>query len=384
MKFKLILILGAFMFFTYISCKKVNVLPTDGKSEIEVLKESLKIPEMPYNYAAPGLPPFFSNHFVRIQDNTPAGNNVTDWGATLGRVLFYDTRLSKNYTISCASCHIQEFGFTDTSKFSKGFMGGLTKRHSMSLLNSCFYLSGRFFWDERAATLEEQVLMPIQDPVEMGMRLDSLDSRLRTTAYYPILFKYAFGSSEINSLNISKALAQFVRSMISYQSKYDIGRAMTIAKEDDFPNFSVQENIGKNIFMSNTKINCAGCHTTDVFIMDNPRNNGISISNDDEGVYVHTKDNRDIGKFKVPSLKNIAQRVNFMHDGSIRGLDGVLNHYNLMILPNPNLDIHLQDISGNPRTMNLSVDEIDALKAFLLTLTDTEITKDVKFSSPYY
>lgn len=353
------------------------------KTEMDILRESLKIPDMPYNYAAPGLPSFFNNHFVRIQDNTPAGNKVTDWGATLGRVLFYDTRLSQNYTISCASCHIQEFGFTDTAKFSKGFMGGSTKRHSMSLINATFYFSGRFFWDERAATLEDQVLIPVQDPVEMGMRLDSLENRLRNTPFYPILFKYAFGSPEINSTNISKALAQFVRSMISFQSRYDEGRAIANTKEEDFSNFTAEENLGKNIFMTNTNVNCAGCHTTDVFIMDNPRNNGISIANDDEGVYVHTQDNRDIGKFKVHSLKNVALRGNFMHDGSIRGIEGVLDHYNLFIKSNPNLDPHLKDINGNPKTMNLSDIEYKALKAFLETLTDYKITQDVKFSSPF-
>ncbi len=382
MKFKLIFILSLILIMFYISCSKDAII--SEKTETDVLKEKLNIPVIPYNYASPDLPFFFSNQFITIQNNTPANNRVTDWGATLGRVLFYDTRISKNNTISCASCHIQQFGFTDTARLSRGFTGGLTKRHSMSLINATFYYSGRFFWDERAATLEDQVLMPIQDPVEMGMRLDSLENRLRNTSFYPILFKYAFGSPVISSENISKALAQFVRSMISYQSRYDQGRELAKNKEEDFSSFTSEENLGKKIFMTNTKVNCSGCHTSDVFIMDNPRNNGITFANDDAGIFIHSQDNRDLGKFKAPSLKNVALRKNYMHDGNIRGLNNVLNHYNILIKPNPNLDPHLLDINGNPLTMNLSVSEIDALSAFLETLTDNKITQDIKFSSPFY
>ena len=217
----------------------------------ELLSKYLNIPATPYNYAHPALPAFFRDQFVTIQDNTPADNKITDWGATLGRVLFYDKRLSRNLSISCASCHNQQFGFTDTAQFSKGFDGGLTRRHSMALANATYYMNGRFFWDERAATLEEQVLTPVQDSVEMGMRLDSLAARLQATAFYPVLFKYAFGSATVTSENISKALAQFVRSMVSYQSKYDEGRKLVDDRETDFPNYTAEENLGKEIFMKN-------------------------------------------------------------------------------------------------------------------------------------
>jgi len=382
-KIKLTAIVAFLVLMSYMSCKKDP--PVSGeKTEMDILKEHLHIPEIPYNYASPDLPGFFKDQFITVQNNTPANNKVTDWGATLGRVLFYDTRLSMNHTIACASCHIQKFGFTDTSVLSKGFKGGLTKRHSMSLNNAVFYISGRFFWDERAATLEDQVLMPIQDTLEMGMTLDTLVNRLKQTPFYPILFKYAFGTADINSQTISKALAQFVRSMISYRSKYDIGRANANTKIEDFNNFTLEENLGKFIFMTHPKVNCSGCHTTDAFIMDNPRNNGLSVTNNDVGTFTHTNYNRDIGKFKSPSLKNIALRANFMHDGKIRGLQNVINHYDLAIQPNPNLDPHLIDTNtGQPITMNLSVTEINALLAFLQTLTDDALIKDVKFSSPF-
>ena len=253
----------------------------------------------------------------------------------------------------------------------------------MSLINAAFYLNGRFFWDERAATLEEQVLIPLQDPVEMGMRLDTLVKRLEGTAYYPILFKYAFPDQKINADNIAKAMAQFVRSMVSFQSRYDEGLISAGNRLTNFSNFTTEENLGKNIFMTNPKVNCFGCHNTDVFIVDNPRNNGLETVNTDSGIYVHTRNPNDLGKFKAPSLKNIALRERFMHDGSISGLTAVLNHYNLGINPNPNLDSHLKDINGNPAVMNLSNTEIDALRAFLETLTDKKIIVDEKFSSPF-
>jgi cytochrome c peroxidase len=366
----------------YLSCTKDPQIQTD---ESVILGEELELPDKPYNYSAPELPAFFKDQFVSIQDNTPSNNRVTDWGATLGRVLFYDKRLSVNHSISCSSCHLQEFGFTDTAILSKGFNGGLTKRHSMSLINAAFYVSGRFFWDERAATLEEQVLMPIQDPLEMGLSLDTLIARLEKTRFYPILFKKAFGEAEINQDKISKALAQFVRSMVSYRSKYDIGRTLSVDRFVAFPNFTAEENAGKDIFMGNKAVNCSGCHNTDVLILDNPRNNGISLNNDaDKGIFIHTQNNADLGKFKSPSLKNVALRKNFMHDGTLRGLDKVIAHYNGQIKPNPNLDPHLFDPqTGQPLAMGLSQTEVENLKAFLETLTDIPLTTDKRYSSPF-
>ncbi len=373
------LFLGILTMVCYFSCRKDTPLQT----EAEILRKYLKLPTSPYNYAALPLPTFFNNQFVKIQNNTPANNITTDWGATLGRVLFYDKRLSKNHTIACASCHQQQFGFSDTAQFSLGFLGGFTKRHSMSLINAAYYVNGRFFWDERASSLEEQVLMPVQDAVEMGMTLDSLVSRLQHTEFYPILFKYAFGSSIITLENVSKALAQFVRSMVSYQSKYDEGLAKASNRNVDFPNFNTEENQGKGIFMNNPKVNCSGCHNTDVFILDNARNNSLSGTNTDLGIFVHTKNPLDIGKFKTPSLKNVAERHRYMHNGSVVGLEAVINHYNVGIQANPTIDPHLKDGNGNPVQMNLTSSEINALKAFLVTLSDKKIMTDEKFSSPF-
>jgi cytochrome c peroxidase len=167
------------------SCNRKHKLITDD----DILESTLRLPVSPYNYANQLLPDFFSNQFIQIQNNANPLNPITDWGATLGRVLFYDSLLSRNYTISCATCHVQSVGFTDTAQFSTGFEGKQTKRHSMSLLNATYYQSGRFFWDERAATLEDQVLQPIEDSIEMGMSMAELIARINTTTYYPIFLR---------------------------------------------------------------------------------------------------------------------------------------------------------------------------------------------------
>lgn len=365
------------------SCKKDAQIGLK-QSDAGILAQKLNLPFVPFNYSSPTLPAFFQNQFIQFQINTPTTNPITDWGATLGRVLFYDKNLSINSTIACASCHQQNIGFTDTSRQSIGFDGRTTGRHSMSLVNAVFYSNGRFFWDERAQTLEDQVLQPIQDSIEMGLDLNTLVTRLKSTTYYPILFKYAFGDTNINSDRISKALAQFVRSIISYHSKYDQGLAVSANRIVDFPNFTIEENQGKTIFMSHPVINCFGCHNTDVFIGDNPRNNGIQLNNTDPGIFIHTQNTQDLGKFKVPSLKNVGLRKRFMHDGSMSSLDQVIEHYNSSILPNPNLDEELKNTSNQlPKQMNLNANDIKDLKAFLHTLTDYEFIIDEKFSSPF-
>jgi len=360
------------------------VLSCGKQITLHSYSDELNLPETPFNYAAQPLPAFFNDQFIKIQWNAPAQNPITDWGATLGRVLFYDTRLSLNQSTSCASCHKQEFGFADTARLSSGFQGGKTKRHSMSLTNAGYYVNGRYFWDERAATLEEQVLHPIVDPVEMGLSMEQLMIRLSASDYYADLFERAFGSAGISPERTAQALAQFVRSMISFRSRYDVGRAMVNDRKDPFPNFTYDENLGKTIFMEHKKVNCSSCHITDAFILDNPRNNGLHAENTDAGIFIHTQQAGDQGKFKSPSLKNVGLRKYFMHDASKQGLQSVIMHYNVGMQANPNLDSHLFDISTqSPAQMDLTLEEINALQAFLLTLTDKEFIHDEKFSSPF-
>ena len=328
-------------------------------------------------------------------DNTPADNPITDEGATLGRVLFYDKKLSANGTIACASCHKQEFAFADNMVLSDGFDGGKTRRHSMSIINARYYKPGKFFWDERAASLEEQVLMPFQDEVEMGLTLEELVQKVNDQAYYPVLFKNAFGDDEINSDRISKALAQFVRSVVSFNSKYDVGRAQVTAPNQPFPNFTQQENQGKQLFMAprNGIGPCVGCHVTEAFITSSfippggqtsTTNNGLdAASTDDLGVAESTNQNGDRGKFKVPSLRNVAMRAPFMHDGRFGNLDEVVTHYSEEIKDHPNLTPALRDGNGDPVRYNFTQTEKEALVAFLTALTDEALLSDERFSDPF-
>ena len=187
-------------------------------------------------------------------------------GATLGRVLFYDRSLSANGSVSCSSCHSQSTGFSDERRFSTGFEGKEVKRNSMSLVNLRFYKSGKFFWDERANSLEDQVLMPIEDPVEMGHSLAMLVKQLQKDAIYPPLFREAFGTPEVTVQRLARALAQFIRSMVSVRSRYDVGRSAVDSVHDPFPNFSEQENYGKQQFFGRAR--CSECHSDRV--MDGP------------------------------------------------------------------------------------------------------------------
>lgn len=192
-----------------------------SKTETEAAPENntaslLNLPAIPYNYNTAF--PSYAAQALQATDNTPANNPITNDGATLGRVLFYDVGLSQNNTISCASCHKPTEAFGDNAVKSLGFKGGLTGRHSMRLLNVRFYGSGKMFWDERAATLEQQVLMPIQDTTEMGMTLPALVTRLSNNNIYPSLFQKAFGSTEVNSDRIARALSQFIRSLVTYNA----------------------------------------------------------------------------------------------------------------------------------------------------------------------
>ncbi len=346
--------------------------------------EALKLPASPFNYAAPVLPPSYLVPPVVGQDNTPVGNPVTDLGATLGRALFHDKRLSTNGTVSCSSCHLRQAGFSDPRKFSVGFNGGLTGRNSMGLANARYYPRGRFFWDERAATLEDQVLMPIQDSVEMGMTLSTLLDRLATEPYYTNLFALTFGSTNVTTNRISRALAQFVRSMVSTQTKYDAGAA------SGFANFTAQENLGRQIFFGQVgNATCAACHGTDTFTAPRINNNGLEFPYVDRGVGAVTGLPQDDGAFKSPSLRNIALTAPYMHDGRFATLGEVVEFYDSGVVDNPNLPPPLrnppgQGAPGSVRRLNLSAQQKAALVAFLNTLTDTSLNTDQKFSDPFH
>ena len=326
------------------------------------------LPDTLATYTLTTLPAHFNDPPVRAADNQNNANPVSDAGATLGRVLFYDKRLSQNDSTSCASCHQQSTGFSDTAVLSQGFEEGVTGRHSMGLSNARYYAPDLFFWDERASTLEQQVLQPIQDEVEMGMSLVTLTGKLQATQFYPELFNSAFGTQEVTSERIAMALAQFVRAMVSYQSKYDQGVMI------NFANFTPQEQQGLNLYNS-ARTNCSRCHGTHLQIMSQARNNGLDAdTSSDQGA--------GAGRFKSPSLRNIAVRAPFMHDGRFDNLEQVVEFYNSGVQAHPQLD-RLLTRNGQPVRMRLNEEEKSALVAFLQTLTDTTFLTDEKFSDPF-
>jgi cytochrome c peroxidase len=357
--------------------------PAPGTTDKPAAKPStartLRLPETPYHYADVELPAHFKTRAARRFDNTPRDNPVTDHGATLGRVLFYDTRMSANNTVACGSCHHQERAFVDPNRFSKGFEGKLTDRNALSLVNLRYYSRGRFFWDERARTLEDQTLMPIQSKTEMGQDLGKLVEVIGQDAHFPELFRKAFGDSEVTSKRISRALAQFLRSMVSYQSKYDEGLSQVLSVRDDFDNFNASENRGKTLFLRS----CANCHLPGGqdahFILDRPLNNGLDADHKktDGGVGDVTLQGGDLGLFKSPSLRNVELTAPYMHDGRFDTLEAVIDHYSKDVKPHPNVDGRVR------RRLNLRDSEKVDLVAFLKTLTDRKFITDPKFSDPF-
>ncbi|HYE77146.1 MAG TPA: cytochrome c peroxidase [bacterium] len=367
--------------------------------ELLVLGTAPSLPATPFNYANQPLPPYYVDPAVpgsaASSDNTPPNNATTDLGATLGRVLFYDKRLSASNTVSCASCHQQASGFSDPAQFSTGHQGGLTGRHSMGLTNARFYDNGRFFWDERAATLEQQVLMPVQDAVEMGMTLDALVPKIANTSFYPGLFEDAFGDSAVTSDRIARALAQFVRSMVSYQSKED--QAIQAGPGGRQALFTPQELEGFQIFTQNDpgepSMNCAQCHRTAAQTLGAgpagpppaPPPGPFAVNN---GLDLDTSGDQGAGqgRFKSPSLRNIAVTAPYMHDGRFANLEAVVDFYAQGVQPHPNLSplLRVGDQPGNPpERFNLTPAQRDALVAYLNTLTDNAFLTDPKFSNPF-
>lgn len=336
------------------------------------------------NYAAPTLPAHYAGQIGGPQDN---GRNapITDAGALLGRVLFHDPQLSENGTVACASCHQQGTGFTDSRQFSVGLAGGTTPMHSMRLVNARFWAPGTAFWDRRAPTLEAQAILPIQDPVEMGFDaahggLDALVTRLQGLGYYRELFTLAFGDGTVSASRLQLALAQYVRSIVSAGSRWDIGYAQVFnpslpdrGVNTPIPSFTAQENRGRELFFTPPPqggAGCAGCHVAPTFALAaNSESNGLDAG--------------ETRLFKSPSLKDVSVGGPFMHDGRFATLAEVVEHYDSGVQGGPALDQRLRGPGGQPIRLNLSAADKAALVAFMATLTDPALAADDRFSDPF-
>ena len=337
------------------------------------------------NYAAPAWPVHYDAQ-VLGQDNNPADNPVTDRGATLGRVLFHDRKLSINNRLSCASCHQRREGFTDPARFSLGAdRTTRTTAHAMRLANARFFTQGQAFWDRRTPTLEAQAMVPILNGGELGFDaahggIDSLISKMQGLTYYPDLFTFVYGDPAITEDRIQRAIAQYVRSIVSLDSRFDreFAKVFNPALPDrginaPFPGFTAQENRGKQLYLLAPPSGgggCGSCHMVPTFALGgSSRSNGLDAG--------------ETRIFKAPSLKNVAITGPYMHDGRFSTLEQVVEHYVSGVEDGPALDVRLRAPGGAPQRLPFTAADKSALVSFLKTLTDPTVLSDPKFSDPF-
>jgi cytochrome c peroxidase len=311
-------------------------------------------------------------------------NPTTVEGINLGRYLFYDSILSQDFTISCASCHKQQFAFSDFShSFSKGVHGQFGNRNSMALFNKAWD-KGPFFWNGRAQTLEIQAGMPVVNPKEMNLDWNTAIGRLQASTFYQGLFAKAFGSNSINKDNATKAIAQFVKSIVSSNSKFD-----KFLANHDSTIFTAQELKGFILFFTDpymvggvrqkwTGLDCFHCHATPLMTPEAilySQNRGLMGNGLGDSVV------------KTPSLRNLSYTAPYMFDGSIPTIDSAIGHYNSVTFASPNLDRNMfvrRFTNGAlAASMGLDTDERAALKAFLLTLDDPVFITNPAYSNPF-
>ncbi len=392
MKNKITFLSLIFLGIVFTQCAKEGVeIESNYYSEEDyaLISEHLNLPNTSLDYTLN-----FPNYYGR------PGNQFDSDLATLGRVLFYDVNLSKDRSVSCASCHKQELAFADDVPFSKGIENRETSRNSLAL-GSVFnfreyYGPSRvpFFWDNRVETVEEQSEQTLANENEMGMEMHTVVARVKEFSYYGPLFKQAFGSAEVNSEKVLAAVSEFVNTIGSYNSLYDQalddlyaekGFSYTQYLEQDLAKLNAQENAGKNIYLSN----CASCHGN---INGLPgqvaANNGLDMDYLDKGIGDLNNDASQIGMFKVPTLRNIELTGPYMHDGRFATLEEVVEHYSNGIQDHPNLNNELKVYSYDtydyePVKMNFSNTDKENLLAFLRTFTDEGMLSKQIYADPF-
>ena len=314
----------------------------------------------------------------------PEDNPMTVEGVELGRKLFYEKKLSGDNTQACATCHAPSAGFADPEQFSTGIDGLQGDRNSMALINLGWNTS--FFWDGREKTLEEQIIQPVINPIEMHEEWKNVVSKLSADVNYKNMFFKAFNTSEIDSLNAAKAIAQFLRTLISGSSKYDVmykyenNFTLSASEQAIYQSVTPSEWAGYDLFKSLNGADCFHCHNGPLMQVQKFSNNGLDATFTDIGRGDVTGNTNDYGKFKVPTLRNIAYTAPYMHDGRFATLDEVIDHYSHGIQMSSTIDPLIEFASQGG--VQLDAQEKDLLKQFLLTLTDESFVNNPDFQEP--
>jgi len=322
------------------------------------------------------------SHFPAMQ--IPEDNPMTVEGVELGRKLFYEKKLSGDNTMSCASCHAPSLAFQDGESTSEGIDGQLGTRNSMALINLGWNTS--FFWDGRSATLEEQIIEPVLNPIEMHTTWQSVVGKLNADVNYKNLFFKAFNTNIIDSTLAAKSIAQFIRTLISGSSKFDVmykfENNFTLSSSETavFSTITPSEWAGYDLFKSLNGADCFHCHNGPLMQVQKFSNNGLDATFTDIGRGAVTGLSNDNGKFKVPTLRNIAFTAPYMHDGRFTTIEEVINHYSFGIQMSATID-PLIEFAGQGG-VQLDAQEKDLLKQFLLTLTDSSFIENPNFKEP--
>lgn len=327
--------------------------------------------------------PYVLNYGPLPEPELPADNPLTQQGVELGKMLFYEEILSLDGSQSCASCHRQSDGFSDTARFSIGVEMLEGKRQAMPIFNMAWHTNA-FFWDGRAHLLRDQSLLPIQDPLEMNETLENVIAKLSESQDYKDQFSRAFGSEEITSEKMSLAMEQFMLSIVSYDSKFDRYKAglvqLTESEERGRLLFETEYN---PFFPNQSGADCAHCHGGANFENDQYMNNGLDTDVDmvDIGREEVTKDPADRGKFKVSTLRNIAVTPPYMHDGRFKTLEEVIDHYNEGIKESATADPTVLNTKDSGLFLDAQ-DKTDLIN-FLKTLTDDTFLNNPEYASPF-
>lgn len=317
------------------------------------------------------IPQLFSDRI--ISPVIPNNNPQTVEGVALGKKLFFDTKLSGDETMACASCHSPQSAFTNNTPTSEGIDGVFGTRNSMPLFNLAWNYGERFTWDGKQLSIERQALEPVENPIEMHSDWADVINKLQSDSEYPELFRLAFKTSLITKELTTKAIAQFERTLISANSKFD---RYTLGQET----LTSQELNGLDVFLREDKGDCFHCHGTpsNPLWTDNIfHNNGLDTNVTDLGLGGVTGDSNDNGKFKSPSLRNLAYTAPYMHDGRFETLDQVIEFYSTGLQNSTTIDVLMKNIDNGG--VQLSTQDKADLKAFLLSLSDPSFLTNPDF-----